>query len=203
MSMKQRKKQPQVTRRAILDAAGAGFSQAGYVGTGLGSIVKAAAVTKGGLFHHFADKQALARAWIEERLALDFEAQWLAPLAAADTLDSLKNVCRLRLGELQRGDATATLAALAVELGSRQGALGKPLEMIYDRWRAAVADLLERGKAGGRIHRSIKPVAEAAFLVALVTGASVTAAGSGDPEVLRACVTALEDYLETLRSQSA
>lgn len=198
--MQQRKKQPQVTRRAILDAVGDGLSRAGYGATGLGSIAAAAAVTKGGLFHHFPDKRALAMAWIDERLALEIEAQWITPLAAAETLDALKNVCRTGLGELRPGTGTATLASLAAELGGRDAVLGERLEMIYESWRAAVAGLLERGKAAGGIHRSIQPVAESAFLVALVTGASVIAACAGDPAALRACATALADYLDTLRT---
>jgi len=200
--MQQRKKQPQLTRRVILDAAGEGFSRAGFAGTGLGEIVAGAARTKGALFHHFPDKQALALAWIEERLAPAIDAQWLVPLQDADSLGTLKNVCRLRLGELQAGDATSTLAALTAELGALHGVLGQRLALIYERWRTAVAELLERGKAAGGIHRSIKPTAEAAFLVALVTGASVTAACAREPAALRACATALEDYLDTLRNVS-
>ena len=109
--MQQRKKQPQQTRRAILDAAGEGFSRTGYAGTGLGAIVAVAGLTKGGLFHHFPDKRALALAWIEERLAVEIEAQWLIPLADADSLGVLKSVCRLGLNGLRPGAATATLAA--------------------------------------------------------------------------------------------
>ena len=67
--MKQRKKQPALTRQAILNAAGVEFSRHGYAGTGLGAIVGRADLTKGALFHHFADKQALAVAWVGENLA--------------------------------------------------------------------------------------------------------------------------------------
>jgi AcrR family transcriptional regulator len=201
--MQQRKKQPQQTRRAILDATGECFSRTGYAGTGLGAIVAAAGLTKGGLFHHFPDKQSLALAWIEERLAVEIEVQWLTPLASAESLDTLKSVCRLGLDGLRPGAATATLAALAAELGAVDEVLGQRLEEIYDRWRTTIAGLLERGKAAGNIHRSIQPAAEAAFLVALVTGASVTAVCAREPTALRACLTALEDYLDTLRSVSA
>lgn len=201
--MKQSKKQPQVTRQALLAAAGEGFARTGYIGTGLGTVVAAAGVTKGALFHHFPDKQALALAWIDECLAPEVEAHWLAPLRDADGLSTLRDVCRLRLDGLRPGDATATLAALAAELGVRDTVLGGRLEGIYDHWREAIAGLLERGQASGGVHRSIKPEAEAAFLVAVVAGTSVTAAWMPERTALRRCATALEDYLETLRSVPA
>jgi TetR/AcrR family transcriptional repressor of nem operon len=201
--MTQRKKQPQITRAALLDAAGEDFARAGYAGTSLGSVVTRAALTKGALFHHFPDKRSLAQAWINERLASAIAALWLAPLAQADSLDALRNLCRLRFSELASGDATSTLSALAAELTPADAVLSGCLAQIHDAWRAAIAELLERGKAAGRIHRSIKPAAEAAFFVALIAGVTVTAKAAPHADTRRACLNSLEDYLETLRSQSA
>ena len=81
-SMKQRKKQPLVTRQLILNAAGEDFATHGYSGTGLGSIVSKSGLTKGALFHHFPDKRALALAWISGDLSgfysrpMDHPARW-------------------------------------------------------------------------------------------------------------------------------
>jgi AcrR family transcriptional regulator len=201
--MTQRKKQPQITRAALLDAAGEHFARAGYAGTSLGSVVTRAALTKGALFHHFPDKRSLAQAWIDERLASAVTALWLAPLEQADSLDALRNLCRLRFSELAPGDATSTLSALAAELTPADDLLSACLAQIHDAWRAAIAGLLERGKAAGQIHRSIKPAAEAAFFVALIAGVTVTAKAAAHADTRRACLSSLEDYLETLRSQSA
>jgi AcrR family transcriptional regulator len=201
IDMKQRKKQPQITRQALLDAAGDEFSRCGYAGTGLGAVVARAELTKGGLFHHFPDKRSLAKSWIEERLASAVEAHWHAPLEQADSLDALRDLCRLRLSELAPGDASSALGILAAELTARDDLLGSCLEKIFEDWRAAIARLLERGKTAGRIHRSIKPAAEAAFLVALITGVGVTAKSPRAAAARRACLSALEDYLDTLRTQ--
>ncbi|MCX6878101.1 MAG: TetR/AcrR family transcriptional regulator [Verrucomicrobia bacterium] len=201
--MHQRKKQPQVTRQAILDAAGEGFSRVGYAASGLGGIVARAALTKGALFHHFPDKRSLAKAWIDERLAAVIAELWLAPLEHADSLEALRSLCRLRFNELQPGDATSALSALAAELPAHPDPLGLSLEQIFEDWRGTIARLLERGKTAGRIHRSIKPTAEAAFLVALIAGVTVTAKSPRHADTRRACLTSLEDYLDTLRSQPA
>jgi len=201
--MTQRKKQPKITRAALLDAAGEEFSRSGYVGTGLGSVVARAGLTKGALFHHFPDKRSLAQAWIDERLAPAIAELWLTPLQHAESLDALRHLCRLRFSELTPGDATCALSALAAESSAPENSLGPRLERIFDAWRDALASLLERGKTAGRIHRSIKPPAEAAFLVALIAGVSVTANSPRNAETRRACLNSLEDYLDTLRNPAA
>jgi len=54
------------TRRALIDVAGALFTEQGYVGTSLDEIVAGARVTKGALYHHFSGKQALFEAVFEK-----------------------------------------------------------------------------------------------------------------------------------------
>jgi AcrR family transcriptional regulator len=198
--MKQRKKQPVQTRQAILDAAGAEFSHHGYAGTGLGAIVARAALTKGALFHHFPDKQSLAVAWIDDSLTAAIGSLWIAPLDAIDSLGALCALYRSRCQELQAGDATSALVALTAETAAVDPVLGAALERVFSGWRAAIAELLERGKSGGWIHRSIQPAGEAAFLVAAIAGCSVTTGGHSDEGIRRACAGALESYLETLRT---
>ena len=54
------------TRRALVSAARMLFSEKGYAGTSTPEIVAAAGVTRGALYHHFADKEALFAAVVEE-----------------------------------------------------------------------------------------------------------------------------------------
>jgi AcrR family transcriptional regulator len=201
MRMKQREKQPERTRRALVEAAAEEFARHGYAGTGLGAIVARCGLTKGALFHHFPDKQALALAWVGEHLASAMTALWITPLESPASLDAFRAFCRARCLELRPGDTTSALVSLTAETAAAAPLLGEALDGVLGAWRGAIAGLLERGKAGGWIHRSIQPAAEAGFLVAVFCGFSVTTQGRPDEGVRRACATALESYLETLRAQ--
>ena len=199
--MNQRKKQPAQTRQAIFAAAGAGFASGGYAGTGLGTIVAAAGLTKGALFHHFKDKQSLALGWIAGDLAEAMALNWVEPLQGIGSLDALKSFCRSRCLGIQSADAASALVSLAAEIAAEEPALREALERVFAGWRDGFAAVLERGKVAGWIHRSINPAVEAAFLVSAISGLTVTAKAAPEEITRRTSATALEGYLETLRAQ--
>jgi AcrR family transcriptional regulator len=72
MDVKSRREEyAEITRVAIVDAAVERFATVGYTGTNIDSIAELARVTKGAVYHHFADKAALfeaAYAAVEDRL---------------------------------------------------------------------------------------------------------------------------------------
>jgi AcrR family transcriptional regulator len=78
MSVKSRRQEyAEVTRSAIVDAAVERFTMEGYARTSIDAIAEAARVTKGGVYHHFADKAELFEAafvLMEERLLAAVEA---------------------------------------------------------------------------------------------------------------------------------
>jgi TetR/AcrR family transcriptional regulator, transcriptional repressor for nem operon len=199
--MPSRKKQPQQTRLAILNAAAAEFATHGYAGTGIGAIITRAELTKGALFHHFPDKRSLALAWISDILEPALEADWITPLQDISSLDSLRTFCRAKSIDSTAGDTTSCIVSLSTGSPSADPLLTDAVARLTAAWRAALAALIERGKSGGWIHPSIHPMSEATFLVSAFCGFQVVRHGADDDSVQRNCAASIEGYLETLRPQ--
>src|SRR5437899_4728844 len=98
--------QAKATRSALIAAARALFAERGYAAVGTEEIVRAAGVTRGALYHHFAGKQELFQAVyesVEQQLVEQIAASAVA--GASDRseehtseLQSLRHlVCRLLL----------------------------------------------------------------------------------------------------------
>ena len=197
--MNQSKKQPDVTRRAILEAAGVEFARGGHAGSGLGSIVGRAGLTKGALFHHFPDKRSLVLGWIADELMPQLRDVWLADLEAVGSVDDLQGWCRKRIPGLDGEDPLAVLVAMAAETAASDEVLAAAFGNCFATFREALAAAVERGKSGGWIHPSIQPASEAGMLLATLSGFSVAfrcgAAGISHHQA----ALAVEAYLETLR----
>lgn len=88
------------TRMKLIAAARELFAEKGYAATGTPELVTAAGVTRGALYHHFADKLDLFRAVVEEEHAL----LAMTINAAADGEDEIGPIKAL----LQGGDAFLT-----------------------------------------------------------------------------------------------
>lgn len=59
------------TRQKLLDAAGRIFEKEGYEGTTVNAILEAAGLAKGAFYHHFNNKEEVAKAILESTLSLD------------------------------------------------------------------------------------------------------------------------------------
>jgi AcrR family transcriptional regulator len=145
----------QVTRAALLAAARDLFVENGYAETGTPEIVARAKVTRGALYHHFADKADLLKALVEQ------EARAVADAIVVDTRG-----LKTPLEALMRG-ADAYFAAMQLPGRARLLLLEGPVVLGRETMNeidqaTGAAQLLEGLKAagaGGRL-AALEPLAE-------------------------------------------
>jgi len=189
-----RKKQPEQVRRALLDCAARLAVEKGLTNLTVHAVAEAAGVTKGGLFHHFPNKQALVEAVFTDLLErLDTE---------IDTL--LAQDADLH-GRFTRAYIKTTIAEKNHTVGNAWIALS--LSMITDAsvtrlWSEWLAGRLERHRAtdGSPMLEIVRLAVDGAWLALMmkVNGASVT-----DIPALRARLIALtqQNYGRTCASE--
>ncbi|MEV0375560.1 ScbR family autoregulator-binding transcription factor [Streptomyces sp. NPDC050636] len=142
------------TRRVILEAAASVFDELGYDRATIAEVLERAGMTKGALYFHFASKEQLALAVLEEQvidIAVAPQKIKLQEFVDAGQILSF----RLRSDPLQRG-----AARLSVEQGANR--LDRNQSMMS--WAAFVESLLAEAKERGEVLDSVD-VRETAELI--------------------------------------
>jgi AcrR family transcriptional regulator len=180
----------EATRAALMEAGRALFVARGYAETGTPDIVAAAGVTRGALYHHFADKQALFRAVVEVEAEAVARAVDASTGSAAGVKDAL-----LRGGE-------AFLAAMRLEGRTRLLLLDGPA--VLGRAEMDAIDMrhggrtLREGLAAGIAAGEVPDVpveALAALLSAMFDRAALEIAGGGSEEDQKMAMRAVVEGL--------
>ena len=189
--------QAEVTRSTLVMAARRLFVAKGYFATGTEEVVRAAQVTRGALYHHFANKEALFLAVFEA-----VEDDLLAKAATVTTGDSIS---RLRSGLLGFLDASLTREVQQVLL------LDGPAVLGWQQWRnieyryglGAIAGLLTAATNEGTLRaQPVEPLAN--LLLAALHEAALYIANAPDKRRARdASVTAMETLLAGLTTHRA
>lgn len=182
----------EATRAALMQGARALFVTKGYAETGTPEIVAAAGVTRGALYHHFADKQALFRAVVEQEsaaVAAEIEQATPASLSPREAL--------VRGGEAFLG-AMAAPGRTRLLLLDGPAVLGRTTMDEIDN--ANGARTLREGLAaasGAGALRSLPLAALTAVLAACFDRAALDIESGGNPEDYRQVLASVIDGLMT------
>jgi len=191
--------QGEASRATLVRAARELFTERGYGGVGTEEIVRGAKLTRGALYHHFADKKDLFRAvheQIEEEVMGAIAAQMAAAASDADPF------AVLALGTRAFLDACTDPAITRIALVDAPSVLG------WEEWReidaryglGIVVAGLQGGMDAGVLRRQpVQPLAH--LLLGAIGEAGMVIANAADPELARAEVEpALLGLLEGLRA---
>src|SRR5271154_734097 len=195
-----RMRAPERTRERLLQAASREIYKTGFQSASLNTILATAGVTKGALYHHFKNKEALGYAVVEEIIAPDVRSTWVRPLLnVKNPIDALLGIVEGLSVEPDAVCGGCQLNNLAQEMSPLDAGFRKRLEAIFDDWREGVATVLREGQTQGIVRRDVEPTNAAGFLIAMVEGYGSLAKNAQDPKMIKAGIRNIADWLKSLR----
>ncbi len=196
-----RRRNPHDTREKLLWAGFTEVYQRGYQGADLNAILARAGVTKGALYHHFANKEALGHAIISDVIGRITQDKWLAPLDDCDhPIDALIAIVEATSLAPQDVSGGCPLNNLAQEMSPVDEGFRRRLSDLFHAWIASVEDALRLGQINGQVRRDIDAREAASFLIATYEGYISLAKNAQSPAMLTLGVRQVVAYLETLRA---
>ncbi|TNF92121.1 MAG: TetR/AcrR family transcriptional regulator [Gammaproteobacteria bacterium] len=200
------RRDPAKTRGKLLKRAFTEIHEHGFQAASLDTILKDTGVTKGALYHHFPNKNALGCAVIDEVIQPMVYQEWIAPLVESDEdpITAIKRVIHragdaMTLNDLKLG---CPLNNLSQEMSPIDEEFRHKLDGIYDQWRKGIAIALRNGMKSGSVRSDIQPDSVATFLVASLEGCIGMAKNAQSLTVLMQCGNEVFSYLDNLRSNT-
>src|SRR5271169_6247915 len=181
-----RLRDPERTRERLLQAAFREVYRYGFQSAGVDTILAATNVTKGALYYHFENKEALGYAVIEEIIAEITRDRWMLPLQRGkdkNPVDALIGIVQAIPARPRDVKSGCPLVNLAQEMSQLDEQFRKRLERIFHAWQEEIAMALRRGQSQRTVRRDLVPEETASFLIAMVEGYEVLAKNAQDAKL--------------------
>lgn len=187
------------TRARIIEAAARLMFERGVANTSIDQVRRAAEVGGSQISHYFHDKRDLTRHVVDVRRnnVRDFHTQ--AKFAALDSLDALQawaDACVSDIDPVYRVGG-CVYGSLAGELIEADDEIHDDLAAGYDQWIELFRTGLQAMCDRGDLRPDADPRHLAVSLVAAHQGGALLTHATGDPQPLRAAVTAAVDYVRS------
>jgi TetR/AcrR family transcriptional repressor of nem operon len=191
---------PERTRELLLQAAFQEIYRSGFRSADLDAILAAAGVTKGALYYHFDNKEALGYAVVDEVIASNLHQKWVQPLRSAkDPIGVLVRIIQsesLKREDIQRG---CPLLNLSQEMSGIDEGFRRRTARVYKHWHDAMAEALREGQKRGVVRSDINANETATFLIAAWEGYVVLGKNSQDPRMMESGQRRVSGQMESLR----
>jgi AcrR family transcriptional regulator len=183
-----------------LQAAFQEIYRSGFRSADLDAILTAAGVTKGALYYHFDNKEALGYAVVDEVIARNLHQKWVQPLRdAKNPIDALVRIIRsesLKREDLRRG---CPLLNLSQEMSGLDEGFRRRTARVYKDWHDAMAEALREGQKRRVVRSDIDAKETATFLMAAWEGYVVLGKNSQDPRTMQSGQIRVSGHIESLR----
>jgi TetR/AcrR family transcriptional regulator, transcriptional repressor for nem operon len=193
---------PERTRGRLLQAAFQEIHRSGFRSADLDAILARAGVTKGALYYHFDNKEALGYAVADEVIATKVHQKWVQPLRNIENpIDVLIRIFQsesLKREDVQRG---CYLLNLSQEMSGLDEGFRRRTARVYKGWHDAMAEALRGGQKRRAVRSDINANETATFLIAAWEGYAVLGKNSQDPRMMKSGLRSMIRLLESLRAK--
>jgi len=192
------------TRDRILTEASRLFHRQGYEATGVATILRAADVNSGSLYHFFPGKEALLVGVLERHLTL-LAPTIMDPAEGAES-DPIERIFTL-LGAYRRAllvtDCTrgCPVGNLALEVGNRTPGVQSLIDQYFAGWTERVRSWLE--EAGPRLPTGSDRAALSRLVLSVMEGGVMQARAAGSLDPFDASVAELRHHLTLLQEAAS
>jgi TetR/AcrR family transcriptional regulator, transcriptional repressor for nem operon len=199
MNSKAPRKQPEATRRKLIEATVALMLKRGFNATTVDEICAEAGVTKGSFFYHFENKddigQAVVKTWGEFGQSIYAEA-WKQP---GEPLEEIHRLFDIMDGLTRRPEPCVCLVGmLTQELSGEHPGFRAACARELDTWTEMFRSRLEAAKQQLQTTVNFDPAEVAWFLNSLWQGSALVGKAGPSTEMIRANLRLARAYVDSL-----
>jgi TetR/AcrR family transcriptional regulator, transcriptional repressor for nem operon len=192
------------TRQSIIEQAAPIFNVRGYAGTSMDDIVKATGLSKGGIFNHFGNKDALALAAFDYSVSLMRERFRVLVAGKRTTRSRLEAMMLLfqSLIETPPVDGGCPVLNTAIEADDTHPALRELALQVCEDWRDFIVRTVRKGIELGNVLPDTDPEGVSSLMMAALEGGVMVSKLYNDANHIRRAVAHLTAYLDTFIQKS-
>lgn len=187
------------TRQTILAEAAQVFSVKGYAGTSMDDLMRATQLTKGGIYNHFANKDALALDAFDFSINMIRERFTTALNGKTTTRERLHAVTALfrSLRDDPLLEGGCPLLNTAVEADDTHPALRERVQAAYEEWRIYIMRTITRGIRRGEVVGDVSPEQVATVMMSALEGGVMLSKLYGDNIHIHTVSDYLNGYIDS------
>lgn len=165
------KQRAQETRQRIVEAAGRVFAREGYGEATVDNILVEAGISRGAFYHHFAGKEEVFKALLDDHLREDL-VQLGSPPPATSLRELIERYVAVLIDHLE-AERESSLSMEFWAAATREEWVRAPVAEFHRRTLHVIAELLRTGKASGVLRADLDVEGSAFLLQAIFEGTAV------------------------------
>ncbi len=192
----------ELTKDLIVNESFKLFYENGLNATSIDKIVEAAQLTKGAFYYHYKNKKELVLDVISINLQKRVYESMISPLyQPGDVVTILKSTFSNRINSFSMSEKEhgCPMNNLINEIADNETAYQLTLSRIIEEWKAALVNIVERGKKEGAIKDSVLANSVAVYLISAYEGVRGLRKLYNDDAVLDEYLDGLFFYLDSLK----